>query len=118
MGKIAECPVKRFKGTVTLRDPMTFQMVARWEEALQVLRAAPKDDAGRYAEIEQTLYPLVIEMVEEWNLSNISDGKMTAENFPNAKAGTSAASIHSLIAWLINECQNVYNGNEDGDPNE
>ena len=117
MSKVVTCPVKRFEGTVTLRDPMTFQMVAKWEEALQIVRAIPNEDAGKYSTIEASLYPLVIEMVEAWELANILPN-VTVANFPNAAAGTSAASIHSLIAWLINECQKVYNGNEDADPNE
>ena len=116
MSKVVTCPVKRFEGSVTLRDPMTFQMVAKWEEALQTVRAISNNDAGKYATIEASLYPLVIEMVEAWELANILPN-ITAENFPNAAPGTSAASIHSLIAWLINECQKIYNGNEDGDPN-
>lgn len=118
MGKVVTCPVKRFGGSVTLRDPMTFQMVAKWEEAVQVLRAVPNDDPRKYAEVERGLLPLVLEMVEEWHLGNLAEGAVTLTNFPNAKPGTRAADIHSLLAWLINECQAVYSGNEDSDPNE
>ena len=115
MSKVIESPVKRFKGTVTLRDPMTFDLVAKWEEALQVIQTADKE--SRFAVIQRTLYPLMIGMVETWELTNIIS-PVTVENFPNASAGTSAASIHHLTAWLINECQKIYNGNEDSDPNE
>lgn len=114
--KVVTCPVKRFEGTVTLCDPMTFQMVAKWEEVIATLRGIQKD-AGGYAEIEKSLYPLVVEMVEAWNLANILPN-VTAANFPNASPGTGAASIHALIGWLITECQKVYNGNEEVDPNE
>ena len=117
MSKVVTCPVKRFEGTVTLRDPMTLQMVAKWEEVLQIIRAIPNEDARKYDTIEASFYPLVVEMVEAWNLANILPN-VTAENFPNASPGTGAASIHALIGWLITECQKVYNGNEDDDPNE
>lgn len=114
MSKIVECPVKRFKGTVTFRDPMTFDLVAKWEEGLGLIRLS--SDEG-YSAIEKTMYPLLVGMVEKWELKNISE-PVAVENFPNASAGTSAASIHALIAWLINECHKIYTGNEEADPNE
>ena len=114
MSKRIESPVKRFPGFVLLRDPLTLAQVARWEEALAYIQL--EDDlVKRYNEIEKRLHPLVIDFVEEWHLENI--GEVIVDNFPNATPGTSAKSIHGLTAWLINECQKIYNGNEDSDPN-
>jgi hypothetical protein len=94
---------------------MSLPLICKWQEALAVANLSEK--AKRFDAIEANLYPLVIDMVEKWELENVLPG-VTVENFPNASAGTGAAAIHSLSAWLITECQKVYNGNEDGDPNE
>lgn len=138
MSKVIESPVKRFKGTVTLRDPMDFVLGAEWDEAMGNIGFAtkainekyhlpenidedtvlPREYIGeRFRLIKKVLYPLLVKMVTEWNLTNILPG-VTVENFPNASPGTSVASINALTAWLINECQKVYNGNEADSPNE
>jgi hypothetical protein len=116
MGKTVTSKIKRFPGTVTLRDPMTYDLVAKWEEAIQIIQSSSTGKAEKYALIERTLFPLFVELVEKWELTNVLPG-VTRENFPNATPGTSAASIHALIGWLMNECQSIYDGNEDSDPN-
>jgi len=117
MGKTVQSPVKRFPGSITLRDPLTFALVAKWEEAIERMKTANKEaDVARLAVIEREFYPLVFEFVETWDLKNMSPE--SRESFPNASPGTSARSIHALVAWLISECQKIYNGNEDSDPNE
>ena len=122
MSKVIESPVKRFPGTVTLKDPLPFPLVVKWEEALANVEQFDKNekDAKKlqkfHKEIEQYLFPILPEMVEAWNLANVQQ-PVTAENFPNAAKGTSARSTHELVDWLIAECHAVYNGNEDADPN-
>ena len=116
MGKTIESPVKRFPGKITLCDPLTYAQVAKWDEALQRIRKETElSKVERLAQIERELYPLIFEFVEKWELENMK--AEPRESFPNATAGTSAASIHGLVGWLITECQNVYDGNEDSDPN-
>lgn len=134
MSKIVTSNIKRFQGTVTLRDPMTFDMLARWQEAqsnIAYANAALKEKHGITSEnhsmpayvseqfmmIARVMYPLILEMVEKWELTNILPG-VTVANFPNASPRTGAASIHALVGWLITECQNIYIGSEDEDPNE
>jgi hypothetical protein len=95
---------------------MTYDLVAKWEEAIQIIQAGSKDKARKYALIERTLFPVIVELVEKWELANVLPG-VTRDNFPNAAPGTSAASIHALIGWLMDECQRIYDGNEDSDPN-
>ena len=115
MSKVIESPVKRFPGSVTLKDPLPFPLVVKWEEALAKVKRGD-DQAALLQSIESSLYPLVVEMVEAWDLKNVQT-PVTAENFPNAVKGTSAKSTHELVDLLIVECQAVYNGNEDADPN-
>lgn len=114
MSKRIDCVIPRFTGYVLLRDPLTLPLIAKWEEGLGYI-SREVDLNKRYTEIESRLFPLVCEFVEEWHLENI--GHPTPQNFPDASAGTSAKSIHALAAWLITECQKIYNGNEDPDPN-
>ncbi len=115
MSKIVECPVKRFPGTITLRDPMSFLLLEKWREASEITQGE-KDKSRKFALIEKTFYPLVWECVEKWELKNILPD-VTLENFPNASPGTGAKSTHTLIAWLINQCHKIYEGDEGDDPN-
>lgn len=110
MSKIVTSNIKRFQGTVTLRDQLDFPLVAKWEEGLGIIRAGEKD----FTTIEKVMYPLIVDFVEAWGLTNILPAE--SGKFPAFAPGTSAASIHALVAWLITECQNIYNGSED--PNE
>ena len=127
MSKIVECPIKRFPGTVTLRDPIPFRLIQRWEAANYGLPSKEEREKMKPGElvkivydVRDKLYPIVIEIVETWNLKNILTPALpvTAENFPNAAPGTSANSTNALVAWLMKEVGEIYKGNEDNDPNE
>ena len=111
MGKRVECSVKRFKGAVEFKDPLPYHLLVKFRAAIQVLKDAPDSDLG------VLLIPCILEAVEAWDIPNIQK-PLTADNFPNGKAGTSALSTQTFIAWLINEMTAVYKGSEDSDPNE
>lgn len=103
MSKTVTSPVKRFAGTVVLRDPLPYLTVTKFEK---VIRDNIEADMG------EKFLPVILESVEKWELKNIPDS-MTVENFP----GTPRKAVYELIAWLLGELTAIYKGNEDGDPN-
>ena len=106
MGKLIECPVKRFAGSVELKDPLPYLVVVSFE-------AAARDARGTGDDMGKCFLPVLIEAVEKWNLENIPEG-VKLETFP----GSPRKAVLELIAWLMNEVTAIYKGNEDNDPNE
>ena len=108
MSKHVESPVKRFSGSVELKDPLPYLVVVRFEQAVGTLRAdATAKDAGAH------FLPVLLDCAEKWELKNFPE-TLTVDNFP----GTPRKDSLALIAWLINEVTAIYKGNEDNDPNE
>ena len=101
--KVITSPVKHFSGTVTLKDPLPYVTVVKFE---QVIRSKEDIDAG------QKFLPVILESVEKWGIQNMPEG-VTVETFP----GTPRRAVYELIAWLLNELTVIYKGNEEGDPN-
>ena len=70
MSKVITSPVKRWPGSVTLADPLTFPQYAAWRNALdEVLLLAPPDpDAEEGAPRSITYYVAAIDqqMAELW----------------------------------------------------
>ena len=104
MGKSVICPVKKFAGAVVFKDPLPYNTVVKFETAA---RDATAQDVGI------KFLPVILEAVEKWELKNFP-AVPTVDNFP----GTPRKAVYELIAWLLNEMTAIYQGNEDGDPNE
>ena len=87
-------PVKRFEGTVVLADPLTFDQVFAFQDAMDAARAAGEN----YLKVNHAVLPGVLACVEAWHLANIPEG-VTLETFP----ATPPVAVARLIAWLVEE---------------
>jgi hypothetical protein len=103
MSKIVASPVKRFPGTVTLADPLTYPQAIAWGEALD----AARQEQSR-ARINYALLPGILACVEEWRLGNIP-ANPTPETFPSTPLISSA----QLLSWLIEEISKLFAEAED-----
>jgi len=101
MSKTIESPVKKWSGTVTLHDPLTFPQVLAFQDALDAARAL--DDNVSVSRVNYTLLPGIIECVESWNLDGISNNP-TPDDLPASPSLSSA----ELIGWLINEITQLF----------
>lgn len=110
MPKAITSPVKRWSGTVTLSDPLTFPQAIAFEEALDSIKTLGKD--ASIAKYYAAILPGVLACVDDWDLADFPDNP-AVDNFP---ATPRVASI-KLLDWLIDEITHLYNDAEP-DPNE
>jgi len=93
-------PVKRWNGSVTLSDPLTFPQVFAFQDALDAARSAGVDNG---AKVNHALLPGIIACVEAWNLQRFPT-TVTPETFPATPPGDSA----KLVAWLVKELTGLF----------
>lgn len=120
MGKIITSPVKRWRGTVTLSDPLTIPQVMAYEDAMRAGKEAAlehgntvqvKNKSGEEetqanffsARYLYTILPGVCACVEKWELEGLP-AVVTAENFPGSPKMDSAR----LLSWIIGEISKLY----------
>lgn len=111
MSKVVISPIERFKGSVTIADPLTLPQAHLIEAGM----TPPEDGAdGRVwlTVIDDKQLPAIFGCVEKWELENMP-ASLTAENFPASPRVDS----HKLIEWLFTEIRKVYFG-EISIPNE
>lgn len=115
MSKVITSPVKRWPGTVTLSDPLTFPQVFAFEDANEAVQAevnnGAKDDLS-VARVSWLILPGVLSCVEAWNLKDFPAAP-TVDTFP----ATPKLSRAYLIAWLVREITALYREAEES-PNE
>jgi len=112
MSKVIESPVKRWPGTVTLSDPLTFPQALAVEDALDAAKELGEEASQRRQ--NYTILPGLLACVEEWHIEGKGFPKSpSAETFPS----TPATPVAELIAWLIEEIIGLYYEAEP-DPNE
>lgn len=112
MSKTITSPVKRWPGTVTLAEPMSFPQYIAWRDAMRSAQAYLQEqgDAAQQAEYDLLLLAGVRPCVEAWGL----DSGFTPEPFPATPRAASA----KLIAWLVRETAAIANAADEGaDPN-
>lgn len=106
MSKIITSPVKKYPGTVTLADPLTFPQAFAFEDALERVRELREtNDLSR---LRYALLEGVIPSVEEWHLENFPE-QVSLETFPS----TPRLPIVRLIDWLVEEVSTLYEVSED-----
>ena len=110
MSKIITSPVKRFPGTVTLSDPLTFPQAVAWEKAIRASQEAGLNVG--FAEQMALALPGLLACAEAWHLANIPEIP-TPENFPS----TPRVAVANLLAWLMGEISAIYDLDESEDPN-
>ena len=99
MSRTITSPVKRFAGTVVLHDPLTFDQVFAFQDAMDAAREA----GDNYLRVNHAVLPGVLACVEEWHLANIPDG-VTIESFP----ATPPVQVARLISWLVEEVAKAF----------
>lgn len=111
MSKVITSPVRKWPGTVTLAEPMTFPQYIAWRDAMKQAQAylTEKGEAAMQAEYDQILLAGLRPCVEAWGLNS----GFTPEPFP----ATPRAASSKLIAWLIRETSAIANAADDTDPN-
>ena len=104
MGRVVTSPVKRWAGTVTLADPLTFPQFIAWRDA--VLSA--QQHAGDSLAYMAALLPGLLACVEKWELKGFD---------PTAFPATPRDSSNKLLAFLLREISAIANeAGEDDDP--
>jgi hypothetical protein len=95
MSKVIESPVKRWPGTITLPDYLTYPQVVAFRKAVAEAKGLGEDaqlDVYNYA-----MLPGLCICVERWDIAGLPE-HVTAETFPAAPARASS----QLLAWVIN----------------
>lgn len=96
MSKIILSPVAKWKGSVTIADPLTFPQSVAFEDAIQ--KAHEINGTGSDA----ACLPGIFACVEKWELEGL--GQLTLDNFPSTPRMSSA----KLIGWLVSEIAKLY----------
>lgn len=103
MSKTILSPVAKWKGSVTLSDPLTFPQSIEFEDAIK--KAA--EITGDIARYHAALIPGICACVEKWELEGLSN--VSADNFPS----TPRLSAVKLISWLVTEIGALYSEGEE-----
>lgn len=104
MSKVIISPIERFKGSVTIADPLTIPQA----QAVEIGIDKPEMDAeGRafFSAFDNLQLPGILACVEKWELDNMPD-KVTIDNFP----ASPRKETHDLISWLYKSIFSVYLG--------
>lgn len=102
MSKVITSPVKRWPGSVTLADPLTFPQFIAWRDAVRAA-SEHRGDLLRYSE---ALLPGVRACVEKWELANFK---------PDPFPATPRQSSDRLLAWLVREINAIASAGDDED---
>lgn len=118
MSKVITSPVKRYPGTVTLSDPLSypqfFALSDGYDAVAELHRQA--EEQGKEAAAKRVyacLLPGICKCVEAWNLKGLPE-TVTPDNFPSSPARAS----DRLAGWLIVELTAIYIEEDDDSPNE
>jgi hypothetical protein len=105
MSKVITSPVKKFPGTVTISDPLTYPQCFALEDGFEAVAALDKNAGPR--RIRYAVLPGIMACVEAWNIEGFPEN-VTAETFP-ASPGIASA---ELLDWLIGEITAIQKGDE------
>ena len=110
MSKTIVSPIKRWPGTVTIAEPLTFPQAQAIEDAIGLPTEEKLVDPKKRVWLsvsDKACLPAIMACVEKWELENFKP-----DPFPASPRGAS----HKLIEWLFGEIYKVYIGEFD-DPN-
>ena len=117
MSKVITSPIKKWPGTVTLSDPLTYPQFFAVEDAIAEGNRLVEEAKEAGKEISQQRYTAaviggVLKCVEAHDLKGLPS-PLTPDNFP----ASPALSSMRLASWLIEEVTTIYTS-EDESPNE
>jgi len=102
MGKTITSPVKKWPGSVTLFDPLTYPQLIQWQTAIERANEIKADitfaDAALMPSVTMALLPGICACVEKWELEGLP-----ASISPESLPATPRQSAGRLIIWLVGE---------------
>lgn len=99
MSKTLISPVKRYPGSITLPDYLTFPQVNAWEEAMQAANTEAEDATKALPHA----WKAAREIVSEWNLEGIDPAKPPA---------TPRIAAVELATWIIGAINALFRDEE------
>ena len=106
MSKKIDSPVKRFPGSVTLSDPLTFPQSIQFGNAVRESIDMSTENSEEYYEYVKVIVPAIKVCVESWDIEE--GGDLTHETFPS----TPRESAPELLAWIISEVSALFRESE------
>lgn len=102
MSKVIPIDIGKFKGSVTLADPLTFPQATAIERALDF-----KVEEGKpfFTVFDKEQLPAIFAVVEKWDLTGLPE-EVTLETFP----ASPRKPTHLLIQALFREVVAIYTG--------
>jgi len=104
MSKTVTCDIKRFAGTVTFADPLTYPQYITWKDAIEKARQNGNVDLT-VPETALLILPGVLACVESFDVDGIH-GMIAADQFPATPRLASAR----FVVWLINQVGEIVMG--------
>lgn len=105
MPKVIKSPVKKFKGSVTLSEPLSFPQVIAFQDAIE---AASKLENITWQRLRFTLLPGILACVEKVEISGIDEAP-TVDSFP----ATPLKECGELVDWLREEITSLLTDEEE-----
>ena len=100
MDKIVKSPVKKWPGTITITNPLSFPQVIAIEDAIQQARELGEGiSIGKYHSV---LLDAFLDCVSDWNLEGL-------ENPPVPFPATPRLESTKLTAFIIDEVMKLFN---------
>jgi len=121
MPRIIECPIARYRGSITLPDYLNYEQFVMWEvsqrEAGEMFTYASGKATGFVkgrvlSDLRAVKIPAILRIVEKWELENFP-ANPTLENFP----ATPAVSAARLYEWLLEEISKIFAEDDTEIPN-
>lgn len=104
MPKTIVSPIKRWPGTVTISDPLSYPQVFAWRDAIRAAQGIEGEAELDVFERNAALVPGVVACVEKWELENFN---------PDPFPATPAVSSSRLLAWLVEEIGKLFSEAEE-----
>ena len=100
MGKVVQCPIAPWEGSVEFAEPLTMPQALVWEAAVRGAQAAQTR-----TEMDAALLPGVLACVQACEVEGLA-GHLTVDQFPATPRIASA----KLIAWMVAQVTEIYTG--------
>jgi hypothetical protein len=110
MSKKIDSPVKRFPGSMTLSDPLTFPQSIAFAKGIKEARELEVNNREDFYEYVKLAVPAVAVCVESWDIEGVGD--LTPDTFPS----TPRDSAPELLGWIVGAVTALFRETEPEDP--
>jgi hypothetical protein len=113
MSKVLTSPVKRFPGTVTIADPLSYAQLEAWMHGVNAVQRVKGTDEDTSLHTEKTMWKAIWPCVEKWDLKGLQP--LNVEEIPS----TPRTAVIRVLSWLSDAVNHVLEDDEAeaGDPN-